>query len=286
MNNGRNGGVTSSFICENLNGIDLFVDGCSDVASGTVVNGATIVSAGQDMSSVGVVDIVVKDGKAISVTPITITANDVEDPANSELASQYGIVSIPSDKEVLTFIASQEAKIESALSEVVASTKYTLRAEDAKKQPTSATKLMVKATTEETGVDATIINGGMFAKNIEAGDVTVGDISDAFAYPYTVVLKEMTGAQIYAALEAGYSQLPEENVNYTLTDLKVIYNKYAKSGSRILRVKLGTEYIDKEMTYTIATNEYLGNNLGGYDMGKTVGKGGLFSDILIKYLNK
>ena len=286
MNNGRNGGVTSSFICENLNGIDLFVDGVSDVASGTVVNGTTIVSAGQDMSSVGLVDIVVKDGKAISATPMTITANDVEDPANSALASAYGIVNIPSDKQVLSFIASQEAKIEGALSKVVATTPYTLRAEDAKKQPTSATKLMVKATTAETGADATIINGGMFAQNINAGEVTVGDIADAFAYPYTVVLKEMTGEQIYAAIEAGYSQLPEENVNYTLTDLKVIYNKYAKAGKRVLRVKLGSKNIDKEMTYTIATNQYLGNNLGRYDMGKTVGNGKLFSDILIDYLNK
>ncbi|MDD4397886.1 MAG: metallophosphoesterase, partial [Sphaerochaetaceae bacterium] len=49
-------GITSDWICENLNGIDLFVDGHSHTDEpGKVVNGALIVQAGQYLKEVGVV---------------------------------------------------------------------------------------------------------------------------------------------------------------------------------------------------------------------------------------
>ena len=60
-------GLTSTIICENIDGIDLFVDGHShSVLSGdNYVNGTLIVSAGEYMQNIGVVDILVKDGEVV-----------------------------------------------------------------------------------------------------------------------------------------------------------------------------------------------------------------------------
>jgi 2',3'-cyclic-nucleotide 2'-phosphodiesterase (5'-nucleotidase family) len=285
MNDGRNG-ITSKTISESLNGIDLFVDGTnSHMASGEVVNGTTIVNAGEDMYNVGVVDIVVKNGMAISTNPVTISASDVEDPANSALASAFGIVNIPEDSKVVKFLAAEEAKIAPQLQKVIANVPYTLSVKNIKKQPTSLSKFVSSAMTSEYGVDATIINAGMFAQEIEKGDVTLGDVRNSMAYPYTTTIQKMTGAEIYEALEIGYSVLPEESDDYILTDLKVIYNKYAEAGKRILRVKMGNEYIDKDATYTIATNEYLSHGMGGYSMGTRIGEGNSFFNTLVKALS-
>jgi 2',3'-cyclic-nucleotide 2'-phosphodiesterase (5'-nucleotidase family) len=285
MNDGRNG-ITSETVCESLNGIDLFVDGTnSQMASGTVVNGATIVNAGEDMYNVGVVDIVVKNGKAISTYPITISANDVENPANSALASAYGIVNIPEDSKVVAFLAAEEAKIAPQLEKVIANVPYTLSIKNVKKQPTSLSKFACSALTSEYGVDATIINANMFAQAIEKGDVTLGDVRSSIAYPYTTTTQKMTGAEIFEALEIGYSALPEESDNYLLTDLKVIYNKYAEAGKRVLRVKLGKNYIDKDATYTVVTNEYLSHGMGGFSMGTKIAEGNSFFNTLVNALS-
>jgi 2',3'-cyclic-nucleotide 2'-phosphodiesterase (5'-nucleotidase family) len=53
---------SSSFICSNLNGIDLFIDGqYSTVKSGSVVNGATIVNTKAQLKEIGVVDILISN---------------------------------------------------------------------------------------------------------------------------------------------------------------------------------------------------------------------------------
>ncbi len=57
-------GLTSTLICENISGIDLFVDGHShsEITGSNYVNGTLIVSTGEYMQNIGVVDILVKNG--------------------------------------------------------------------------------------------------------------------------------------------------------------------------------------------------------------------------------
>jgi len=277
--------VSSKFICENINGIDLFIDGSnSAVESGTIVNGATIVSAGANMSSVGVVDVLVKDGTVSVVSPFQISAADVNDPANSALAAAYGITSIPEDSNVAAFIASEEAQVNDKLSAPVATAAKTYANDDASKKQTKLGSFVSAATTKATYANASILSSGLLAQAIEAGEVSTLDLNATVPSDSNAIVTEMTGAQIYAALEAAYASLPEGSDTFVQSDLKVIYNKYAKAGSRVLRVKLGNTNIDKDATYTIATDMNL-VNAEGFDMGTKVGSGDSFTTIIIDALN-
>jgi 2',3'-cyclic-nucleotide 2'-phosphodiesterase (5'-nucleotidase family) len=281
--------VSSKFICENLNGIDLFIDGSnSEVGNGTIINGTTIVNTEANMAEVGVVDVVVKNGEVSLVAPMTIMAKDVNDPTNSELASAYGISSIPEDANVAAYISSQEKSVDAILSKPVVNLPYSLLAEDSIKSQSSMAKFFVNSLTESKGVDASIISGGVFVKSIVKGDVSTKDIKAAIVSNADICLAEMTGAQIYAALEVGYSTLPIGGQYFTQTDLKVVYNKYAKPGKRILRVKLGSKYIEKDSTYIIATDSLLSNSENGYDMGTVLEHGealnvSLYNMLVAKY---
>jgi 2',3'-cyclic-nucleotide 2'-phosphodiesterase (5'-nucleotidase family) len=263
--------VSSKFICENLNGIDLFIDGANSVVeSGTIINGATIVNTKANMAEVGVVDVVVKDGKVSSVAPISIMAKDVNNPANSALASAYGIVNIPEDSSIASYVSSQEEYVDAILSEPLANIPSTLDFTDSTKLKSSFAKFFVNNLVKTEGVDAAIVNGSVFTNSIDKGDVSKKDINAAIASDVDLCLTKMTGAQIYAALEVGYSTLPEGGQYFTQTNLSVIYNKYAKAGKRVLRVKLGNKYIDKDATYTVATDSTLCDAKSGMDMGTVV----------------
>jgi len=253
---GNKAGISSELICQNLKGIDLFVDGSDSKIDGSkVVNGTTIVNSKENLGSVGVVDVVVKNGMAIGAYPFEITASDVTDPSNSDLASAYGIINIPEDSKVNHMLASFEEQIAPVLNTVIAKTTYTLSTSNIKKQPTSLSRLVCDALTSELGADATILQAGIFGQSIEKGDVTIADVRDAFTNDYTVCVKAVTGQEIYDALEKAYDALPAESDHYVLTDLKVVYNKYAKAGNRILRVKIGSMNIDKDATYKIVTTD-------------------------------
>ncbi len=282
--------VSSDYICKNLNGIDLFIDGSnSQVKNGTVINGTTIVNTEANMAEVGVVDVVVKKGKVTLVAPIDIMAKDVNDPVNSALASAYGIANIPEDSKVSSYISLQKDAVDAILSEPVANLPYSLSAVNSIKLKSSLAKFFVTGLTEFEGVDASIVSGGAFTQSIEKGYVSTKDINAAIESNTTLCLTEMTGAQIYAALEVGYATLPEGGRYFTQTDLSVIYNKYAKVGNRILRVKLGKKYIDKDATYKIATDSALYNGEHGFDMGKLVSakeatlKDSLYDILIAKY---
>lgn len=266
--------ISSDYICSNLNGIDLFIDGSnSSVESGTVINGATIVSTKANMAEVGVVDVVVKNGEVSSVNPLTITADDVNNPSDSKLASANGIVNIPEDSTVASYIDSQVEKVDALISKPVSVLPSALSVNYSQTTKSKLAKFFVDNLTDSNKVDFSIVSGGVFANSLNAGEVSIKDVNAAIANNVNVCITEMTGAQIYGALEVGYSLLPEENSYFTQSDLGVIYNKYAKPGKRVLRVKLGSKYIDKAATYTVATDSVLCDPESGFDMGTVVSKG-------------
>lgn len=282
-------GVTSQLICENINGIDLFVDGHSHtmLPQGNRVNGTLIVQAGEYMENLGVVDILVKNNKAVSENAFLIKASDVADPANSELATQYGITSVPEDPKVVSYISSQQARLDAVYNEVIANVPFKLdgERENVRTKQTNLSSMITKAMTEASGADFTITNGGGIRASIDAGDVTIGEVITVLPFTNIVTVCEIKGSDVYAALEHGYSNLPTTAGSFSQTDLKVVYNKYAKPGKRIIRVILNGKAIDKNATYRVATNDFMAAGGDGYTMfGNVVAEGDLLSDVLINYL--
>lgn len=284
-------GVTSTYVLENINGIDLFVDGHShsELTGDNYVNGTLLVSAGEYMNNVGVVQIHVKDGKVEWTDAFLIKSSDVLDPANSELAKAYGIVAVPDDPEVDAYIASVEQALEDKLDVVVATIPSNLdgERESVRTKKTNLSALVCAAMTEETGADFTITNGGGIRASLKKGDVTLGDINSVLPFTNTIAVCEITGAEVYEALEHGYSLLPETNGAFSQTDLQVVYSKFSEPGNRIKRVLLNGELIDKDKTYLVATNDFMAAGGDGYTMfGRVTQEGRVLNEVFADYLAK
>ncbi len=283
-------GLTSTIICENIDGIDLFIDGHShSVLSGdNYVNGTLVVSAGEYMNNVGVVDILVKDGLVASENAFLISSEDILNPAESELAKQYGITEIPDDPEVAAYIADVNAAIEARFGEVIATIPTDLdgEREHVRTQKTNLSALVCDAITKESGADFTIVNGGGIRASLKAGDVTLGELNAVLPFTNIVTVCEITGDEVYAALEHGYSMLPETNGAFSQTDLQVVYDESRPAGERISKVLLNGEEIDRAATYTVATNDFMAAGGDGYTMfGRVLQEGRVLNEVFADYLS-
>lgn len=124
----------------------------------------------------------------------------------------------------------------------------------------------------ETGADVAFENAGGIRASVGRGDVTYGDIIGVSPYGNYVVTKEITGAalkevmetsleiqsQCIAAKKSGeYDAWPQSSGSYLqFGGMAVVYDPDKEKGSRVLSIMVQGEPLDKEKTYTVATNNY------------------------------
>lgn len=274
IGNSCNSPITSEDICKSISGIDLFVDGqtSTGMSNGEMVNGTLIVRSGAELSSVGVVDVTVKNCMVAEQNDYQIGAHDVLDPAHSKMAKMYGITAVPADHKVASYVSSVndqvaaqlQAKHEAALKKVVARLPYPIVANKDMigTSDTNLTKYVCKTLTQASHADFTIINTDCLGTGLAQGDVTVGMVNHVIPANNAIMTATLTGAEVLAALENGYSALPASSSRFAHTDLKVVFNKYAHPGKRVMFAMIGNKMIDKSATYTVCTTDTL---VGGYD---------------------
>ena len=105
--------------------------------------------------------------------------------------------------------------------------------------------------------------------------------------PFTNIITvcEISPADVYAALEHGYSMLPETNGAFSQTDLQVVYSESKPAGERIDEVLLDGEPIDRNAVYTVATNDFMAAGGDGYTMfGRVLQEGRVLNEVFADYL--
>ncbi len=264
-------GVTSKMIAENVKGIDLIVDGHSHTTleHGLRVGNTLIVQTGEYMENIGVVEISVRDGKAVGEIALLIPASEVLDPSTSDLARAVGLTEVPDDPAVVAYVEYQKEILAKVTSEVVAYTAVHLdgERENARTKPTNLGNMIAAAMVEASGADVALTNGGGIRASIPVGDVTRGDIITVLPFNNTLVVVEVTGQDIYDALEWGYSRLPDSNGGFPQTaNMAIVYSRFSEPGNRIKRVLINGKSVDVNAKYTLATNDFLAAGGDGYTM--------------------
>lgn len=158
---------------------------------------------------------------------------------------------------------------------------------------------IIKAGGNPAGVPiVAIVNGGGIRTSLPQGILTVGRLREVMPFGNTLSYVDLTGAQLKAALEIGYSVLPprptvgaDRNPPSTgrfaqLSGIRVVVNPNdpsaqppfpatstqpaipARPGRRVLKVEIleGEEYVplDLSKTYRVVTNSFLLNGGDGY----------------------
>ena len=251
------GDYTSDLVAKAVEGIDVIVDGHSHtkLENGRLVNNTLIVSTGDKLGNVGRVEIVVEDGKVENKTAKLLTYNDFAD--------------VTPDAEVVAEIEKVEAAQAELLNRVVGKTNVKLVGDRSvvRTGETNLGQLATDAMLDLTGADVALTNGGGIRASIEAGDITHNDMVTVFPFGNTVMVKEISGSDLKAALEHGVSEYPNEKGAFPHTaGMTFTVNAYKEAGNRISDLKVNGVAVEANKMYTFATNDFVAAGGDGYTM--------------------
>ena len=130
--------------------------------------------------------------------------------------------------------------------------------------------LIVDAMREATGADVGLTNGGGIRGNrtYDADTVlTRRDIQTELPFGNTTVLLEITGRDLIAALENGFSEVENRAGRFPhVSGVSVVYDPAKLPGSRVLEVAMNGKELNPDATLTLATNNYMAGGGDGYAM--------------------
>jgi 5'-nucleotidase len=143
------------------------------------------------------------------------------------------------------------------------------------------------------GTDIAIVNSGGIRVSVPAGDITREKLIEVLPYENYLVLVDITGEQLIAALENGVSQAEELKGRFPqVAGIRFTWNSANEPGSRIVSVEVRTEngYIpfDATATYRVVINDYMYEGGDGYTVFQEgtnyTDVGFIYSEIMLDYL--
>lgn len=122
------------------------------------------------------------------------------------------------------------------------------------------------------GGQVALCNGGSVRAALPAGDISRGDLLSVIPFGNTLVMREITGERLLAALEHGVSEEGGQGPRLLHTaGLRYVVDAARPAGSRIVRAEILDEKdtatpLDLKARYVIVTIEYLARGGDAYEM--------------------
>eukprot|EP00752_Nemacystus_decipiens_P019553 g17609.t1 len=120
------------------------------------------------------------------------------------------------------------------------------------------------------GADIAITNGGGIRadKVYEPGsEITRRDILTELPFGNVNIMIELTGAEVLAALENGFSRVEDGSGRFPqVSGMRIEADLTQEPGSRVTSVMIGGAALDEAATYTVATNDFMGRGGDGYSV--------------------
>ena len=201
---------------------------------------------------------------------------------------------IPEDPEVKAIIEPYAAELQAAMSEVVGYTTV----------PLEGTRSLIR--TQETnlgnlvadmmrwaGCEIALENGGgiRWHRLFPAGPITRGDVYNLLPFLNTLVMMDLTGAQVKEALENSVSRYPSADGRFLqVSGLSFTFDPTKPVGSRIVDVLVGGTPLVETAVYRVVTNDFLAAGGDGYTVlmqgTNFVDTGTYLMDYMVEYLKE
>ena len=178
--------------------------------------------------------------------------------------------SVTPDPETQKLVDGYAAELDKELNVVIGKTTGPLdsRRNIVRTQEAAIGNLIADAMKDAVGADIAITNGGGIRadKEYAAGaDITRRDVLTELPFGNVTVLTEVTGQQIWEALENGFSKYEDGAGRFPqVSGLKVVADVKKPAGSRVVSVMAGDKPLDPAATYKLATNDYMLDGGDGY----------------------
>lgn len=176
------------------------------------------------------------------------------------------------------------------LGEVVGKTEVLLdgERENVRTRETNLGNLAADALLKATAADFAFTNGGGIRRSIATGDITRKDVVEVFPFGNSVLVLEVTGAQLLAAMEHGLRQYPEQSGGFPqIAGGTLVFSAANEPGNRVMEFTIAGKPVDSAATYQVATNDFLAAGGDGFDMLKdcpVLGYLGTLDEILGKHI--
>jgi 5'-nucleotidase / UDP-sugar diphosphatase len=185
-------------------------------------------------------------------------------------------MTVEPDPEVLAVVQRYEGALSTELDVEIGATATTLdsRSMTVGTQEAAIGNLIADAIRASTGADVAITNGG----GIRAGKqyppgtrLTRRDILSEMPFGNTTVMVELAGADMRAALENGFSQLPNRAGRFPqVSGLKIEVDPRLPAGARVIAIEVEGKPLDPTARYKVASNNFM---LAGGDNYAALGRG-------------
>lgn len=268
---------TSRKVAENVPGIDLIIDGHSHstLPAGEKSGNTLIVQTGSHAMNLGIVEIEFQ-GDAVTTKARLFTKEDAKD--------------LPHDPDIDTLTGKIQEENMPFTSVKVGETAIRLdgEREHVRSKESNLGNLVADAIRKAAKADMSIVNGGQIRTSVEPGDITAGDIISVLPFGNYSVLKEISGADILAALEHGTSSYPEPKGGFPQVSgatFSIDLNK--GKGHRISDVRIGGEPLNPDKLYKLAINNFLSEGGDDYTMfidTKTLEEHASLDEIVMDYI--
>ncbi len=232
--------------------VDVVVAGHSHTPLNLTVDGKLVVEA-------------YSFGTAFDSVDLTVSRKTKDVVAKSAEIVRTFNDSIAPDSETAALVADYKERIEPISERVVGNAPETLvrpnRTDTTVDGESGLGNLIADAQRQQAGADIAFMNPGGIRADIQAGEVTFGELFTVQPFDNGLSSGELTGAQIYEILE---QQFPPTQAGGTRKILQVsgfeeiVYDESLPEGQRIVSATLedGTP-LDPDETYTVAANSFL-----------------------------
>lgn len=150
------------------------------------------------------------------------------------------------------------------------------------------TKAKEVAKTYNKNIVMAFVNGGGIRAAINAGQVTLGEVRTVLPFGNTLVLMDVTGAELKEAFEVSVGQIPKENRGFLhIAGGYVKFDASKPAGQRIVSIAYKNEQgefveLISDEIYTVATISFIARGREGFTMFEAAYNEGRVTDIGLK----
>jgi 5'-nucleotidase/UDP-sugar diphosphatase len=117
------------------------------------------------------------------------------------------------------------------------------------------------------GIDIALQNSGGIRANIDAGEVTMGEVLTVLPFQNTLSTFQISGETLMAALENAVSQHEDGSGRFLqIAGMTMTVDLSMEAGSRISDVMIGGAALDMATTYGAVSNNFVRKGGDGFDM--------------------
>lgn len=285
-------------LAESVPEINLIIDGHSHTTlkDKTVVNGVTIVQTGEYNKNVGIVKIdfdeLAYSEKAIY--PVLLSKDEVNSENDLSVKMELNEEFIAKDdKKIAALIFNIKEKQQKIISEIIGKTPVLLEAsrEIVRTSETNLGNLITDAMLEKNEADIAITSGGSIRSSIGIGNITIEDIINVLPFGNYVIVKELTGKQVWDMFENGFSKYPETDGRFPqFSGVTVTFNSKKPAGKRVEKITLKNgKSLDLNKIYKVASDDYIAVGGDEYTMfinAKEIANYPALTEIVIENIKK